>query len=99
MQAYGNKGVHAHAFYSDRLVADPSVFVATLRIVLLTLELQPRSSLSKPKKSNIQRIIISHIHTYAYTCKHIYIYICIHVTIRASFSPEVPITECESILA
>ena len=45
MQAYGNKGVHAHAFYSDGLVADPSVFVATLRIVLLTLELQPRSSL------------------------------------------------------
>ena len=45
MQAYGNNGVHAHAFYSDRLVADSSVFVATLRIVLLTLELQPRSSL------------------------------------------------------
>ena len=45
MQAYGNNGVRGHAFYSDRLVADPIVFVATLRIVLLTLELQPRSSL------------------------------------------------------
>ena len=31
--------------FSDRPVADPSVFVATLRIVLLTLELQPRSRL------------------------------------------------------
>ena len=45
MQSYGNKGVHAHSYFSHRPVADPSVFVATLRIALATLELQRRSSL------------------------------------------------------
>ena len=45
MQEYGNRGVHATAYNSHRLYADPSVFVATLRIALLTLELQPRSRL------------------------------------------------------
>lgn len=40
MQRYGNNGAHAHSYFSRHPVADPSVFVATLRIALLTLESQ-----------------------------------------------------------
>ena len=45
MRRYGNNGAHAHSYFTGPPTADPSVFIATLRIALATLELQPMASL------------------------------------------------------
>ena len=45
MRAYGNNGVHAHSYFFDRPAADPSVFLATLRIVLASMEMQRKARL------------------------------------------------------